>query len=562
MSGLELDNISGNGHEPNQAATVTRVPLTARPAFRGEIAALSTRFECLSKIRNSGNIASFLARNLSARAGGALVVLEVFDSFGAESRQLELFRLEAEAAAGLSHRNILRSSLNEEIDGIHFSILEHRPGAETLRDLLDRHGWLDVSLAIGLVQQVADALEYAHSSGILHLKIHPGNILIDPDGTAVLADFGLEARSELAWAHQERTSHSPVHYISPEQAGGKPVDARSDLYSLGVVLYQMLTDRLPLDSIDSESVRQKHLTQSPLSAHLYLNDIPYSVSNIITRMLEKDPAKRFADAATLREALDSSLKEIIGGSEDVLLLMEEDEKIEDIENVEDTKEYERLEQSYRLIDGYDFDQSVTLAIAQVRDACEQPAVLAATLPTSETELESPSEESAASERASAPPLLTPRFTNASSSEPSSAGFRWQPLLLVFALSIAVVIGVIGLALADRAKNSRPVSAEAPARDGKLDRASSLPVTGNEKSSVGNEQSITNNHLENSSSKSGVARARPAVVTSSPLRNTQRRITIAATAQRPRIAKKKVRRASRNAVHYRASNRRYSRARER
>lgn len=522
---------------------------------------LSGRFEFLHQIRKRGAIASFLARDLDDATGGAVVVLNVLQDPRAQASQIELFKLEAEAAAGLSHRNILRSHPSEEIDGVHFSITEHRPAAETLRDLLDRQGWLDISLAIGIVRQIADALEYAHSSGILHLAIHPGSILIVPDGTALLADFGLEARSELAWAHQERSIYCPVHYISPEQASGKPIDSRSDFYSLGVVLYQMLTDRLPLDSIDPEAVRQKHLTQSPPFAHLYLNDIPYSVSNIITRMLEKDPAKRFADAASLREALDSSLNEIIGGCEDVLLPLVEE--YGERENTPDWREYESPDASDKLVDAYAFDQSVILAIAQMSDSSEQPFVPPVTVTATAAEPESPPVEKAGAERASSAPLSAPRFINSSAPELSAVtGVRWQPLFLVFAVAIAVVIGLIGLALADRSKNSLPLLSGAPATDGKLNRAPSSQVTESQKTPADNQPIGSGHSVESNSAKTGFAIAGPAAVTSSPLRSIQRRVTRSAASQRPAMTKRKVRRGARPAVRYRAGNRSHYRARER
>src|SRR5882724_1687079 len=306
MSGFELQK-AADANDPNLAGAISTVskPPTNGGSVCDTAEVLSSRFDCLSLVSDRGGIAIYHGCDRRDTAD-RLVALKVLHPHSDDLRRPELFRLEVSAAARLSHRNIVRSSGPQEISGIHFSVVERRPDVETLKMLLDRQGWLDLGLAIGIVLQIADALDYAHSLGVLHLSIHPENVLIGTDGAAVLADFGVEARGELAWAHKERASRCPLHYISPEQARGETLDARSDLYSLGVVFYQMLTDRLPVDSEDPDTVRQRHVTHSPLAPHLYCSDIPFSLSAVITRMLEKDPNKRFQDVTSFREALDRS----------------------------------------------------------------------------------------------------------------------------------------------------------------------------------------------------------------------------------------------------------------
>ena len=278
-------------------------------AFVETAEVLSTRFDSVRLVTARWDADVYLARERAAGANSRPIALKVLPTGAAgDPHRVDLFRREACSAAKLDHRNILKSTPPEEFNGLQYTQLEHRPKAESLKNLIDREGWLDVRLAIEIIHQIADALEHAHDRRVLHLRIQPDNVLIDPDGTATLADFGIEGRIDLSEAHRERASLCPVHYISPEQVQGGILDARSDLYSLGVVFYQMLTDRLPVDSTDSDSVRRKHLTQTPLPPHLYSSRIPLRLSEVITRLLEKEPARRFQDVASFRVELDNAFR--------------------------------------------------------------------------------------------------------------------------------------------------------------------------------------------------------------------------------------------------------------
>jgi serine/threonine protein kinase len=307
MGSPKLKNFNADLSEsrPTGASSTDRQASVAADTISERLAVLSGRFEPLKQIGGYGKAAFYLVRDRRADAAADEVVkLKVFTGHTeSDARLLELFRLEARAAARLSHPNIIKASSPEEIQGVHFAVVEHPADATTLKELLDREAWLDLKVAIAIIHQMADALDYAHRLGVLHLRIQPESILLDADGTARLTDFGLEANDELAWAHRVRSRHSPAHYLSPEQVSGWPVDARSDLYSLGIVFYKMLTDRLPFDAEDLGAVKQMHLTRSPLPPHLYSTDLPLWVSTVITRLLEKDPARRFQDVAAFRTAL-------------------------------------------------------------------------------------------------------------------------------------------------------------------------------------------------------------------------------------------------------------------
>jgi TonB family protein len=272
-------------------------------------AALSERFEILETIAESENHALYLARDLTRSEPAAqdhsdLVRLKALRTSAAnDDRQVNLFRLEARAAARLAHENIIKADEAEEINGIHFCVVEHRPEAETLRDLLKREGWFEIAQAVGIIKQIASALDYAHSLGVLHLTLQPEKILVEPDGRAMVTDFGIEAQKDLLWAHQERSHHCAAQYISPEQVQCKQIDQRSDLYSLGIVMFEMLTDRVPFDSPDSISIKLKHLNRLPEPPHMFRPELPKLLCWLVMDLLKKKPDERPASVGVFQSVL-------------------------------------------------------------------------------------------------------------------------------------------------------------------------------------------------------------------------------------------------------------------
>jgi serine/threonine protein kinase len=260
-------------------------------------ASLKARFDILKFLGAAGNSSYFSALDLAA---GRPVRLKVLSDDAAEK---ELFYLEAAAAAKLSHQNITPTTEAEELGGIHFSTIEQSPEAESLRGLLDIRSWLEIDVAVSIALQVADALDYAHRMGVLHLNLNPANILIEGDGRVLVTDFGISADEGLAWAHAERSGRHCLQYASPEQIQGSSADPGSDLYSLGVVLFEMLTDRVPFDSADAGMVKRKHLTQAPHPPQLFRPGISNYLSALVLTLLEKNPDWRFRSAAQLQMAL-------------------------------------------------------------------------------------------------------------------------------------------------------------------------------------------------------------------------------------------------------------------
>ncbi|HEX5734497.1 MAG TPA: serine/threonine-protein kinase [Blastocatellia bacterium] len=262
---------------------------------------LTERFNILKFLGTTGNSFCFAALDLATDRPVRLKVLS--DDAAVERVQKELFYLEAAAAAKLSHQNITRTTVAEELGGIHFCTIDQSPSAESLRDLLDMRSWLEVDVAVSIALQVADALDYAHRMGVLHLDLNPTKIVIEGDGRVLVTDFGISGDQELAWAQAERSSRHRPQYASPEQIQGSYADNRSDLYSLGIILFEMLTDRVPFDSSDAEVVRRKHLTQAAHPPQLFRQGISNYLSALVVTLLEKNPDWRFSTAAQLQTAL-------------------------------------------------------------------------------------------------------------------------------------------------------------------------------------------------------------------------------------------------------------------
>ena len=432
-------------------------------AFFAAADVLSNRFDSLRLVAARRDADFYLARERAARADSGLIALKVLPrSATGDPHRLGLFRLEARAAAKLEHKNIPKSSPPEEFNGIHYTRIEHQPKAESLKHLIEREGWLDVELAIEIIYQIADALEHAHARGVLHLRVQPENILIDPDGKVTLADFGIDSRMDLAVAHSDRASLCPVHYTSPEQVQGGTLDSRSDLYSLGVVFYQMLTDRLPVHSAEPDSVRSKHLTQTPLPPHLYSSRIPLALSEAVTRLLEKEPARRFQDVASLRLGLGKMVRPPVKAS------LPSDQP--------SVKEEEESPASHD-----------TLTVA--RERWENPSIIRIEHPeVPVSTVESPSSAAQSIEPDvrlddRVRPIERPSFHLMSEASQDSS---LSPIVLVVVLAAAVLVGILVLAHFSSARNPSPPSL--PNRSQAADPAQTLANV----STDGHEVRLANN----------------------------------------------------------------------
>jgi serine/threonine protein kinase len=354
-------------YESTGASKPSTVFLKRAGDIRQVSAALSVRFEVLKHIGASGTAELYLARD--KKAPEPPVMLRVLrDQAARDPRQVELFYLEADTAAELRHRNIVKSSRATSADGFHFMVTEHKHGVETLRDLLGRKGWLEPSLAVGITCQVAAALDYAHGLGVLHLNLQPENLLIDPDGNVLVTNFGIPRRDDLDWAHKDRSQRMSSQYVSPEQAKCDRVDQWSDIYSLGVVLFEMLTDRLPFNAESQEVIKRKHITQTPLQPHLFRASISRPLSEITVKLLEKKPGGRIQNGA----ALVSSLGRLIDIDQPASARPAAERGAERIEGVRDEPAYPVTGGSQEIASAEEAESQA--AEADDRQAYESPAI--------------------------------------------------------------------------------------------------------------------------------------------------------------------------------------------
>ncbi|HEX6024267.1 MAG TPA: PASTA domain-containing protein, partial [Solirubrobacter sp.] len=216
----------------------------------------------------------------------------------------ERFRREARAAAGLTHPNIVGIFDRAEWEGTPYIAMELVDG-RTLKDLVVQRGPMPVDVAVDLTEQLLKALGYAHKRGIVHRDVKPQNVIIDREGRAKVADFGI-ARAVNSDMTATGEMVGTVQYVSPEQAQGKPVDHRSDLYSAGVVLYELLTGRVPFDGEAPVSIALKHVNELPVPPSQLRPGIPPAIEAVVLRALEKDPAFRYQSAAEFITALENA----------------------------------------------------------------------------------------------------------------------------------------------------------------------------------------------------------------------------------------------------------------
>ena len=201
------------------------------------------------------------------------------------------FQREAKAAARITHPNIVNVYDVGVAEGRHYIVMEYVPG-RTLKELIQERGRIPVLEALPIARQIARALAQAHANNLVHCDIKPHNILVMPDGNIKVADFGIaRAVTESAFTYNENIMGS-VHYFSPEQARGAMITPKSDVYSLGVLLYEMLTGQVPFDGNTAVTIARKHLEEEPIALHELVPGIPPVVEALVMRMMAKDPAQR------------------------------------------------------------------------------------------------------------------------------------------------------------------------------------------------------------------------------------------------------------------------------
>ena len=266
---------------------------------------IGNRYEIIEKIGEGGMATVYKAKCNILKRYVAVKVLR--DEFTTDEEFIKRFNTEAQSAASLTHPNIVSIYDVGHEENIYYIVMELVQG-KTLKDIINEDGTLPWKWALNVSIQVASALEMAHRNSIVHRDIKPHNIIITEDGIAKVTDFGIAKAVSNSTITAFGTTIGSVHYFSPEHARGGYTDAKSDLYSLGVVMYEMLTGRVPFDADTPVSIALKHMQEKPIEPIKLNPTIPYAVNKIIMKAMEKDPNERYQSATEMLKDLSMALK--------------------------------------------------------------------------------------------------------------------------------------------------------------------------------------------------------------------------------------------------------------
>jgi serine/threonine-protein kinase len=274
--------------------------------------ATGSRYRVLRRLGGGGMADVYFAeQSLLARP---TVIKVLHAHLGRDPEIAERFRREAEAAAQLVHPHICPVLDYGRVDDVVYTVMPYFDGG-SLADKVQQQGSVDAVLVAAAAAQVACGLDYAHRRGIVHRDVKPDNVLFDEDGNAIITDFGIAtARFHGRLTASGRAMGTP-HYMSPEQAMGKLIDGRSDIYALGIMLYESLAGFPPFDGADSFSVGYKQVHEKPAPLEQVNARIPSALATIVMHCLEKNPADRYARGQELADALIGFLASVPNGVE-------------------------------------------------------------------------------------------------------------------------------------------------------------------------------------------------------------------------------------------------------
>ncbi len=263
---------------------------------------IADRYEILDKVGNGGMSDVYKAKDQKLNRLVAIKVLK--QEFSENANFVSKFRVEAQAAAGLMHPNIVNVYDVGEEKGIYYIVMELVDGI-TLKKYIESKGRLNEQEAVTIAIQVSMGLEAAHRNHIIHRDIKPQNIIISKEGKVKVTDFGI---AKIATSNTITSNvMGSVHYTSPEQARGGYSDAKSDIYSLGITLFEMLTGRVPYTGETTVAIAIKHIQEPMPSPRQYVHDLPYSIEQIVMKCCEKSPDKRYQNISELVADLKHSL---------------------------------------------------------------------------------------------------------------------------------------------------------------------------------------------------------------------------------------------------------------
>lgn len=265
---------------------------------------LSGRYKILDMIGGGGMANVYLAHDMILDRNVAVKMLRL--DLTNDEEFIRRFRREAQSATSLNHPNIVNIyDVGEEGD-LYYIVMEHVDG-QTLKQYIQQYSPLGVEETIGIMRQLTSAISHAHQNHIVHRDIKPHNILIDPNGVIKITDFGIAMALSATSITQTNSVLGSVHYLSPEQARGGMANKKSDIYSLGIVMFELLTGRLPFSGESAVSIALKHLQSETPSVRRWNSAIPQSVENIVLKATAKDPFHRYNSVDEMDEDLRTAL---------------------------------------------------------------------------------------------------------------------------------------------------------------------------------------------------------------------------------------------------------------
>jgi serine/threonine protein kinase/beta-lactam-binding protein with PASTA domain len=258
------------------------------------------RYVVVRKLGSGGMADVFLADD---RLLGRQVALKVlFDRYANDEQFVERFRREASSAASLNHPNIVQIYDRGEAEGTYYIAMEYLEG-RSLKEIILKYAPLSPELVVSISVQIVEALRFAHRRDVIHRDIKPQNIIVDNEGRVKVTDFGIARAGNASTMTEAGSILGTAHYLSPEQAKGQPVEAASDLYSLGIVMYEMVSGKLPFNGDNPVSIAMQHVHDIPAPPRSIVPDVPENLEAVILKALAKHPIERYLTAQAMLDDL-------------------------------------------------------------------------------------------------------------------------------------------------------------------------------------------------------------------------------------------------------------------
>src|SRR5574344_910532 len=277
---------------------------------------INDRYQIIKSIGEGGMANVYLAYDTILDRNVAVKVLR--GDLATDEKFVRRFQREALSASSLSHPNIVEVYDVGEDNGQYYIVMEYIEGKQ-LKELIKKRGKLTISEVIDIMLQISDGLSVAHDSYIIHRDIKPQNIMIQENGLVKITDFGIAMAMNATQLTQTNSVMGSVHYLPPEQANGKSATVKNDIYSLGILMYELLTGELPYRGDNAVEIALKHLKEPFPSVKEKVPEVPQSVENIIIKATAKNPKNRYNDAREMNLDLRTCLDESRTNEEKIIL---------------------------------------------------------------------------------------------------------------------------------------------------------------------------------------------------------------------------------------------------